>query len=70
MSDLYKRIGQRIRQERNRRRLTIEGLAELAGISTSFLSYIETNRRKASLDTIQRISRALRIPLIQLFDGL
>jgi transcriptional regulator with XRE-family HTH domain len=45
----------------------MEKLAELAGISTSFLAYIETKRRKASLETIEKIAAALRIPVAELF---
>ncbi len=47
--DIYRLVGTRIRAERQRAGLTIEALAELADISTSFLAYVETNGRKASL---------------------
>jgi len=60
--DIYVVVGKRIRQERQRARLTIEKLAEHAGISPSFLAYIETQGRKASLKTIQNIADALRLP--------
>ena len=65
--DIYSILGDRIREERKRVGLTMERLAELAGISTSFLAYIETKGRKASLETIDKIANALRIPVAELF---
>ncbi|MDQ7774186.1 MAG: helix-turn-helix transcriptional regulator [Elusimicrobiales bacterium] len=65
--DIHAILGDRIRQERKRAALSMERLAELAGISTSFLAYIETKRRKASLETIEKIAAALRIPVAELF---
>lgn len=60
-------LGERIREERKRSGLTMEKLAELSGISTSFLAYIETKRKKASLETIEKIATALRLPVADLF---
>lgn len=65
--DIHSILGDRIREERKRAGLTMEQLAEAAGISTSFLAYIETKGRKASLETIQKLAEALRIPLADLF---
>ncbi len=66
--DIYSILGDRIREERKQAGLTMEKLAELAGISTSFLAYIETKGRKASLETIQKLAEALRIPVARLFE--
>jgi transcriptional regulator with XRE-family HTH domain len=60
--DIYAVVGARIKVERLRAGLTLEALAEQADISRSFLAYIENNGRKASLETIQRLATALRIP--------
>lgn len=65
--DIHSILGDRIREERKRAGLTIERLAELAGISTSFLAYIETKGRKASLETITKLAQALRLPIAELF---
>ncbi|MEW5907030.1 MAG: helix-turn-helix transcriptional regulator [Elusimicrobiota bacterium] len=68
--DIYAMLGDRIRQERKRAALSMEKLAELAGISTSFLAYIETKRKKASLETVEKIAAALRIPVADLFTAI
>ena len=65
--NIYDIVGERIREERKRAGLTIEQLAESAGISTSFLAYIETKKKKASLETIEKLAKALRISIADLF---
>jgi transcriptional regulator with XRE-family HTH domain len=63
-------IGERIRAARlssRQRTLTQEKLAERAGISVSFLSMIERGERSAHVETLAKISDALRIPLAELF---
>ena len=64
---IYDIVGDRVREERKKAGLTIEKLAELARISSGFLAYIETKGRKASLETIQKLAAALRIPVAELF---
>ena len=65
--DIYLHIGGRIRQERQRAGMTMQRLAQLADISPSFLAYIETHGRKASLETVDSLAAALRIPVAELF---
>ena len=65
---IYDIVGEKVREERKKAGLTMEQLAELAQISASFLAYIETKGRKASLETIQKLAQALRIPVSRLFE--
>lgn len=65
---IYDVVGEKVREERKKAGLTMEQLAELAQISTSFLAYIETKGRKASLETIQKLAQALRVPVSRLFE--
>ena len=48
---------------REYRKLTVRGLAEIAGISASYLSEIETDKKPGSFEAMARISRALDVPL-------
>lgn len=68
-TDIYAFIGARIRQERKARGLTLEELSSLVGMNTSFLHYIERNKRKPSLVMVKKIADALGVPLDQLFRG-
>ena len=67
VKDIYTLVGERVREERKKAGLTIEQLSESAGISPSFLAYIETKGRKASLETIHKLAHALRISVADLF---
>lgn len=55
----YVSIGQRIQKMRKEKGLSQEQLAELIGISLSFMGHIERGTRKASVETLARICKAL-----------
>lgn len=65
--DIYAVLAGRIRAERGRAGLSIEKLAEAAGIGSSFLGHIETGTRKPSLATIARLAAALEIAVADFF---
>ena len=54
-------LGEFIRDQRNRDRLSLRKLSELAGISNPYLSQIERGLRKPSAEILQQIARALEI---------
>ena len=60
-------LGQNIRKIRKGKRLNLTQLAQLTGVSTSALSLIETAGRDARASTLFRISKALRVPIGELF---
>jgi len=59
MSDIKKLLGKRIRQIRKSKNYTQEQLAELVGIGTANISYIETGRFAPSTDTLAKLSEVL-----------
>lgn len=54
---------------REHRRFTIRELAEVAGVSPSHLSGIESGKTPGSSDVIVRIAAALRVPSDLLAEG-
>jgi transcriptional regulator with XRE-family HTH domain len=54
--------GEHLRQWRQHRRLSQEGLAQAAGISTRHLSFMETGRSLPSREMVLRLSERLQIP--------
>lgn len=50
-----------IRKEKEKAFLTIEQLAEMAGISSNFLACIVTQKRKPSIATIVKIAKVLNV---------
>lgn len=57
----YEKIGMRIRSFRQRKGLSQEQLAELADISVTHMSHIETGNTKLSLPVFVAIAEALHI---------
>ncbi|AJE44852.1 helix-turn-helix domain-containing protein [Celeribacter indicus] len=62
-------IGRQVRDLRKRQRMTGADLAGRAGLSVGMLSKIENGVISPSLNTIQTLAHALRVPLVQLFSG-
>ncbi|MDD4004354.1 MAG: helix-turn-helix transcriptional regulator [Elusimicrobiaceae bacterium] len=67
--NIYHTIGVNIRAARRAANMTLEQLAEKAGISAGFLSYIEKGKRKCSVDTVYRIAGALDLNICALFGA-
>lgn len=62
-------IGRSVRELRKRQRMTGADLAAQTGLSVGMLSKIENGVISSSLGTLQALANALRVPLIQLFQG-
>ena len=57
----YEALGGRLRRIRQDKKLTQEQLAELVGVSHSFIGHIERGTRKASLETLVLLCKQLEI---------
>jgi transcriptional regulator with XRE-family HTH domain len=66
--NIYATTARQLRLKRLQAGLTIEDLADAAGISVSFLAYLETNKKKPSLATLAKIAAALNVPVSSLFS--
>lgn len=64
----YTKIGRNIKRYRHWNELTQEQLAELIGVSTSFVGHIERGTRKMSIDTLCAICRALGVSSDKILD--
>ena len=58
---MYQKFGERVKKQRQLAQLTQDKLAQMAGLSLSFLGHIERGTRKASLDTVVKLSNALKV---------
>lgn len=67
--NIYAITARQLRLRRLQAGLTLEDLADAAGISVSFLAYLETNKKKPSLATLAKIAAALNISIAELFNG-
>ncbi len=58
---LTKEIGQRVRAEREKKKLSQEELADMAGFYRTYVGHIETGTYSPSAFTLWRIAKALNI---------
>lgn len=56
-------LGKAIKVFRIQRELSQSELADAAGISVSYLSLLERGKRDPAFTTVERISKALKVPL-------
>jgi transcriptional regulator with XRE-family HTH domain len=68
MNALNRQFGNRLRFLRVQRQMTQEQLATTADISVDFLSLIERGRNAPSFSNIDKLARALKIPVKELFN--
>ncbi len=59
----WKILGARIKAERKRRGLTLEALAEKAGISRNYLWELEAGRKAPALGTLRELGAALNVSI-------
>lgn len=60
-------LGENIKEIRKLKRLTLKEMSSKTGIASSFLSDIENNKKLPSVDTLNKISEGLDVPLFVLF---
>jgi transcriptional regulator with XRE-family HTH domain len=61
-------VGQRLRQLRNERGLSIRSLAEKSQLNVNTLSMIENNKTSPSVATLQQLAFALQAPITVFFE--
>lgn len=69
MTDEAPPLGPHIQQIRKRRRLTLEQLATLSGVSRSMLSQIERGQANPTFATLWNLTRSLNIDISELVGG-
>jgi Predicted transcription factor, homolog of eukaryotic MBF1 len=67
MSDLVKKVGERIRRLRKERNLSQEQLAERSGLHTNYVGQVERGEKNLTLETLEKIVSGLDVSLEELF---
>lgn len=57
----YQELGRRMQKIRKSRGITEEQLAEMIGVLTTWVSYIETGYRIPSIKLLSKIAKALKV---------
>ncbi len=66
MSDLFSRFGGNLRRIRGAKGISQEDLAAKAGLHRTYVSSVERGERNVTLQTIEKLSKALGIPMAKL----
>ena len=66
--DVLIEFGQRVREERVRRNLSQEELAEKAGVHRTYIGMIERAEKNITLRNIQKIARAFGVSIAFLLE--
>jgi len=62
-------VGQQLRDIRHHRDLTLQQVAEAAGLSKSYISQMENDKANPSLSSLKAVMQVYGLPLAALFDG-
>jgi transcriptional regulator with XRE-family HTH domain len=68
-SDLSRELGQRIREVRHNKKMTLRDAADAAGVSESFLSQVERGLANPSVASLRRIADAMHEQVASFFVG-
>lgn len=66
--DTLKALGTRIRSLRRERDITQSVLAEKCGLSNNFIALLERGRGAPSIETLEKLARALGVSIADLFE--
>jgi transcriptional regulator with XRE-family HTH domain len=65
--DVKAEYGKKVKEIRKKKGVSQESLADLAGLDRTYISDIENGKRNVSLETIFKISEALKTSFIEFF---
>ncbi len=63
-------IGAKVKEHRQARKYTLEGLGQRTGLSRSFLSKLENGKVSPSVPTLLKVAQALNTTIGEILDGL
>ena len=67
----YRKLGERVRRQRELNEMTQGELARKVGVSNSFIGHIERGEKKASVETVVALCNAMEVsPSVLLQDSL
>lgn len=66
--DIKEKVGYKIRKSRKERGWSQMELAGNSGLDRTYIASVESGKRNISIINLEKISKALGLPLKQLFD--
>lgn len=65
--EILKKFGDKVREERLRKKLSQEQLADFAGVHRTYIGMIERAEKNITLENIEKIANALKIKVSEIF---
>ena len=62
-------LGERIRENRKKKMMTIKRLSEYTGLSVGYLSMLEQNKTTPTIDNLARICESLEISIVDILES-
>ena len=62
-------LGERIRENRKKKMMTIKSLSEYTGLSVGYLSMLEQNKTTPTIDNLARICESLEISIVDILES-
>lgn len=69
MTDINRVAGKRIRNIREGKGLSQEAFAALCGLHRTYIGAVERGERNITLKSLQKIAKALEVPVVRLLDS-
>jgi transcriptional regulator with XRE-family HTH domain len=69
MEDVRVRFGKALRMRRHKLGVSQEEFADMCGLDRTYVGGIERGERNVALVNIEKIAKALKLPLSELFRG-
>jgi len=69
MEEIRLRFGKAVRRRRNQLGVSQEELADMCGLDRTYIGGIERGERNVALVNIEKIARAFKLSLSELFRG-
>lgn len=66
--DILIKFGKKVREERTKLKLSQETLAHRAGVHRTYIGMIERGEKNITLENIEKIANALKLPIKDLVD--
>ena len=64
------KFGKKVREVRVKRGLSQEALADIANVHRTYIGMVERAEKNITLLNIQKLAKALKIDIKELFDGI
>lgn len=64
------KFGKKVREVRVKRGLSQEALADIASVHRTYIGMIERAEKNITLLNIQKLAKALKVDIRELFDGI